>query len=211
MPGTGIIKQPRFVIRRIAAGKGRSMPINRGTRIIRALLLTIVALPVLAGVARAQDERIETWEAEFFPIAITYNADLWQGRSVSSFNTNERFQVTARATNFLMQAFEEADMDADACLTAYLSSIEEVDGVSNFVEAENLPLPDGLDEGAEILVSYDFLWEGREQPVAMIQYLSCHEIKPGSLMLIGIETRAGIYEEEIEIIETILAGVEIGD
>lgn len=95
-----------------------------------------------------------------FPIAITYNADLWQGRSVSSFNTNERFQVTARATNFLMQAFEEADMDADACLTAYLSSIEEVDGVSNFVEAENLPLPDGLDEGAEIVVSYDFLLGG---------------------------------------------------
>lgn len=175
-----------------------------------ALALMLVSLPVVAGGANAQDERIETWEAEFFPISITYNADLWQGRSVSTFNTNERFQVTARATNFLLQAFEEEKMDAAQCLDAYLISIQQIDGVSDLVQTGDAPLPDGIEGGAEVLVSYDFLWEGRESPVAMIQYLSCHELEPGSLVLIGIETRAGIYEEELEIINAILAGVEFG-
>lgn len=172
-------------------------------------ILMLAVLPFFGMTARAQADDIETWEGEFFPIAITYNADLWQGRSVSRFETNERFQVTARATNFLMQAFESDDLDADQCLAAYIESIEEIEALSDLEDAEDLPMPEGLGDGAEVLVTYDFLWPGREQPVSMVQYLACHEIEPGSLMLIGIETRAGIYEEELDIINALLAGIEI--
>jgi hypothetical protein len=108
-----------------------------------------------------------------------------------------------------MQLFDHDTFDGEACLVDYIATISKLDGVSNFADAESLDLPTGLPDAAEALVIYDFQWPGREETVAMVQHLSCLEIEPGRLMLIGIETRAGIYNEEIEIIDGILAGVEI--
>lgn len=183
------------------------MAVQRAHRTLVALLLLIVALPALPIAAQSDDE--ETWEAKFFPVTVTYTKGLWGNRTTSSFEGNERFQVVARATSFTMQLFTRDDLTNSDCLDGYLESIEAIDRVSNLIEFEDGEYPAGLPGAADVLVSYDFLWSGRETPVPMIQYVMCQEIEPGSMLLIGIETRAGIYEEEIEIIDGILAGVEI--
>jgi len=174
-----------------------------------ALVIALSCLTSFGAGARAQDDATETWEAEFFPISVTYNSDLWSGRSTSSFEGNVRMQLSSRATAFTLQAFNNDELNGATCLSTYLETIEEIEEVSNMEEVEDGEMPIGLRGADEMLVSYDFLWPGREEPVAMIQYLSCQEIEPGSLMLIGLETRAGIYEEEIEIMNAILDGVEI--
>lgn len=181
---------------------------------VRRVSLFLVALAfVCAGLpfvsASAQESAEETWEADFFPVTVTYNGDLWGNRSTSSFEGNERFQVVARATAFTLQMFESDTVTEDTCLELYIESIEEIDGVANLAEADDLDVPTGIRGADDVLVGYEFQWPGRESTVPMLQYLSCQEIEEGSFLLIGIETRAGIYEEEIEIIEAILAGVEI--
>lgn len=179
---------------------------------ISKLLAVAIALSCLTSLgsgAHAQDEDIETWEAGFFPVSVTYNGDLWGNRSTSSFEGNERMQLSARATVFTLQAFSDNELDGVSCLMAYLNTIEAIEAVSNLEEFEIGEMPIGVRGADEILVKYDFLWPGREAPVPMVQYLSCQVIEPGSLLLIGLETRAGIYDEEIEIMSAILDGVEI--
>lgn len=180
---------------------------------VRRVSFLIVALAFVAAAmpfgSLAQDAAEETWEADFFPVTVTYNSDLWGNRSTSSFEGNERFQVVARATAFTMQMFESDSVTEDTCLELYVESIGEIDGVSDLAETDEHDLPEGIRGADDVLVAYDFLWPGRESTVPMIQYLSCQEIGEGSFVIIGVETRAGIYDEEIEIIEAILAGVEI--
>ncbi|MCC6704965.1 MAG: hypothetical protein IT334_08800 [Thermomicrobiales bacterium] len=172
-------------------------------------ILVFCLMSLLTASANAQPVEPETWEAESFPVSVTYDRALWGGRSTSSFEGNERMQITARATVFTLQLFEREGMDAAACLEGYLDSIARVDGVSDFAEDEERDYPDGIRGAEDILVSYDFLWPGRSEAVGMVQYLTCQEIEPGRLMLIGVETRAGIYDEEIEIIDGILSGVTV--
>ncbi len=183
--------------------------VRRISQLLLALSLLATVLP-FASVA-AQEDAEESWEADFFPVTVTYNGDLWGNRSTSSFEGNERFQVVARATVFTLQAFESDNVTAETCLDLYVESIAGIDGVSNLGEVDDRDLPDGIRGADDTLVGYDFQWPGRESTVPMLQYLSCQEIGEGSLLLVGIETRAGIYDEELEIIEAILTGVEISD
>ena len=184
------------------------MAVHRISQLLVALAIAIAALPLLS--ATAQDPADEVWEADFFPITVTYNGDLWGNRSTSSFEGNERFQVVARATVFTPQALETDIEEAD-CLDVYIESISSIAGVADLDEVTDRALPAAI-RGADVaLVGYDFLWPGREDSVPMLQYLSCQAIGEGSLLLIGIETREGIYDEELEIIDAILAGVEISD
>jgi hypothetical protein len=168
------------------------------------LLLTLVAVPVAA-------QETETYESEFFPLSLTYDTEIWGSRSTSSFNTNEQVQLRSGATVFFLQAFESGGDDADECIASAIESVERVETVENVEETDEFPLPDGPRGGEEVVLTYDISLDGRENPVSMIQYVSCVELDEESLLLVGVETRAGIYEEELEIIDGILAGLEIDD
>ncbi len=185
------------------------MTVRRAPRFLVLMFIAFLALPL--SIVNAQSNDLDTWEAEFFPVSVSYDGDLWKNRSTSSFDAKERFQITARATVFTLQAFDNDTLDGESCLSAYIDSIADIDGVSTMEENDTLDMPTGLRGASDTLVTYEFLWPGRETSVPMVQYLSCQRLDEGSLLLIGIETRAGIYDEEIEIINAILDGVVIAD
>ncbi len=168
----------------------------------------LLALTLLLTPASAQET--ETYESEFFPFTLTYDSDIWGSRSTSSFDDFEQVQLRSGATVFFLQALESGGDDAEACIANAIKSVERVEAVENVEETDDLPLPDGPRGAEEALLLYDYYPAGRENPVTMTQYIGCIEIDGGeSLLLVGVETRAGIYEEELEIIDGILAGLEI--
>jgi hypothetical protein len=171
------------------------------------VVATLLALLLMAGPVSAQET--ETYESEFFPFTVTYNGEVWGSRSTSSFNDNEQLQLTARGTVFFLQAFPADGDDAEDCIANAVRSVERSDNVENVEENDELPVPDGPRGGEEALLTYELTLQGRENPVTFVQYVSCVELDRDSLLLVGVETRAGIYEEELEIIDGILAGVEI--
>lgn len=169
--------------------------------------LFLLTLLLAAGPAAAQET--ETYESEFFPFTLTYDSEVWGSRSTSSFEEQERLQLVAGASVFFLQAFPSDGDDAEACIANAVRSVERADQVENFEENDDLPMPDGPRRAEEALMTYELVLTGREEPVAFVQYIACMEMDGGdSLLLVGVETRAGIYEEELEIIDGILAGVE---
>jgi len=168
-----------------------------------------VLLALMLALSPVSAQETETYESEFFPVTVTYNGEIWGSRSTSSFNNNEQLQLTARGTVFFLQAFPADGDDAEDCIDNGVRSVEQSDGVENVEETDELPLPDGPSGGEEALLTYELILEGRENPVTFVQYINCVELDEESLLLVGVETRAGIYEEELEIINGILEGVEI--
>lgn len=166
-------------------------------------------LALMLAFSPVSAQETETYESEYFPFTLTYNSDVWGSRSTSSFNSNEQLQLTARGTVFFLQAFPADRDDAEDCIANAVRSVERSDGVVNVEENDDLPLPDGPRGGEEALLTYELILQGRENPVTFVQYISCVELDEESLLLVGVETRAGIYEEELEIINGILDGVEI--
>jgi len=181
----------------------------RRSRLQRMLSIgmALLSLILVAGPAAAQET--ETYEGEFFPFTVTYNSEVWGSRSTSGFEDQERVQLTARATTFFLQAFPAEGDDATDCIANAVKSVETSDRVEGFEETDELTMPDGPRRAKEALMTYDLVPQGREDPVSFVQYVACMEMDGGdSLLLVGIETRAGIYDEELEIINGILAGVE---
>lgn len=186
------------------------MFINRGPRLLLTFILMFVTLPLLASPAATQDDEeseMELWEAKSYPITITYNSDIWKGRTSTRFNTTERFETSAGSTIFRMQAFTEASItDEQACVTSWLDNLASTEGTANLSRNTDDDLPEGIG-GEEGLVTYEQLLEGREAPVLMTQYIACQIFEDDVIVLITIDTRAGIYAEEIEIMNGILSGV----
>ena len=169
----------------------------------KALLVLMLA----AGPVSAQET--ETYESEFFPFTLTYNSEVWGSRSTSSYDENEQLQLTARATVFFLQAFVANGDDAGDCIANAVQSVEASEQVENLAETDELTMPESPRRAEEVLMTYDLVPQGRENSVSFVQYVACVEMDRGeSLLLVGIETRAGIYDEELEIINGILAGVE---
>lgn len=173
-------------------------------------LVCSVATFSLGPIAVSAQE-IRVYDGKFFPFAIIYDGDIWGNRSTTSFETNERLEVRAGATVFFLEAFPSQGQTAEECIDVAIRSVRQVETVENLAENDQLPLPDGPAAGEEVLLTYHFTPEGRESAVLMVQYVHCQELDSESFLLMGIETRAGIYEEELEIINGILAGVEIVD
>jgi hypothetical protein len=179
---------------------------------LRASVLLAVAASALLVVspAMAQSAQTKTYEGEFFPFSLTWNTDVWGSSSSSAFTGNEQVQITAGATVFFLQAFDAKGDDARDCIANAVQSVKAVDGVEQLEENDELPLPDNAPSGSnEVLLAYDLTLPGREAPVSFVQYLSCVAMGDDALLLVGVETRQGIYEEEIEIIDSLLLGLEV--
>jgi hypothetical protein len=169
----------------------------------------VLLLALVLAISPAAAQETDTYEGEFFPFTLTYNSDVWGSRSTSSFEEQERVQLVAGASVFFLQAFPAGNDDASDCIANALESVQNARQVENFEETDELPMADGPRRAEEALMTYELVLAGREEPVAFVQYIACMEMDGGdSLLLVGIETRAGIYEEELEIINGILAGVE---
>ena len=181
----------------------------RPSRLQRLVAIGMIALSFILVASPVNAQETETYESEFFPFTLTYNSEVWGSRSTSSFEEQERLQLVARATTFFLQAFTADGDDAGDCIANAVKSVEASEAVENFEENDELTMPDGPRRAEEALMTYDLVPQGRENPVSFVQYVACVEMDGGeSLLLVGIETRAGIYDEELEIINGILAGVE---
>ena len=179
---------------------------------LRASVLLAAAMCALliANPAMAQSAQTKTYEGEYFPFSLTWNTDVWGSLSTSAFTGNERVQVSAGATVFFLQAFDANGDDARDCIASAVQSVKAIDGVEQLEENDELPMPDNAPRGSnEVLLTYDLTLPGREAPVPFVQYLSCVAIGDDALLLVGAETRQGIYEEEIEIIDDLLLGLDI--
>src|SRR4051794_24742927 len=177
---------------------------------VSVLLVVAASALLIASPAIAQSAKTDTYEGEYFPFSLTWNTDVWGSSSSSAFTGNERVQVSAGATVFFVQAFDAKGDDARDCITNAIQSVETADGVEKLDENEELPLPDNAPNGSnEMLLTYDLTLPGREAPVSFVQYLSCVAIGNDALLLVGAETRQGIYEEEIEIIDSLLLGLKV--
>jgi hypothetical protein len=179
---------------------------------VRASVLLAVAASALLIVSpvMAQSAETKTYEGEFFPFSLTWDTDVWGSSSSSSFTGNEQIQISVGATVFFVQAFDaNGDSERD-CIAGAVQSVKATDGVEQLDENDELPLPDNAPSGSsEVLLTYDLTLPGREAPVSFVQYLSCVTMGDDALLLVGVETRAGIYEEELEIIDGLLSGLKI--
>lgn len=165
---------------------------------------------LIASPAMAQSAQTKTYEGEFFPFSLTWNTEVWGSSSTSAFTGNEQFQISAGSTVFFLQAFDANGDDPRDCIASAVQSVDASDGVEGLEENDELPMPDNAPRGSnEVLLTYDLTLPGREAPVPFVQYLSCVAIGDDALLLVGAETRQGIYEEEIEIIDDLLLGLDI--
>ena len=181
----------------------------RLSRLQRLLATAMAALTLVLAAGPAAAQETETYEGEFFPFTVTYNSEVWGSRSTSSFEEQERFQVVSRATVFFLQAVTADGDDSGDCIDNAVQSVDTSEQIENLEQTDELTMPDGPRRAEEALMTYDLAPRGRETPVAFVQYVACMEMDGGeSLLLVGVETRAGIYDEELEIINDILAGVE---
>ena len=147
-----------------------------------------------------------------FGVAIEWDGDVWEVEDERGAEDYDALQLgTPRSTVFL-KAYPRFSGDAADCLADATDEIADRNNVSGVATARRLDPPVPTDEAGEAaLLIYDLELDNGET-VEVVEYVECRTVTPGeSVVEITWQVGADDYEDELPLVEDLLATIELPD
>lgn len=170
------------------------------------MLAGTLAVPVMA-----QDDEpdMDSYISDAYDFSVEWDRDVWNSSSSASFNDQESFWISNGVTNVSFTIAPAGGQTVDECVEVAVSDIE---STPEYIEPEivnDIEIPGARDDEGVTMV-YGELLDGRESPVEVGLYLTCTPVGPDGMLLIQVDSRLGIWGEEIEIVEALLDTLDPG-
>lgn len=174
-------------------------------------LATLAMMGVLVAPANAQEEPdIKTYVGETYDFSLEWDRDVWNSSTSVSFGDQESVSVSTGTTTVEIVAGPAAGQSVQDCID---TAVEDIQDTPEYLDPEivnDIETPgDAGDDGVTMV--YGELLDGRESPVEIGRYITCAPVFDDGMLLIQVDTRLGIWGEEIEIVDALLATLEIGE
>ena len=144
--------------------------------------------------------------------AFTWDDAVWTGELLEDAETAGVFLSTDDEELFATVTVDGSlgygGIDPEQCIADYVDSLETVEGYSSFRREQSLAGPEPARDGAGEVYSYTFTYEDGEEG-ELVAYVECRPIDDASMIRINIQTSEESLEENLDVFEELLAGIEI--
>jgi hypothetical protein len=175
------------------------------------LVVLVIMLALIGGralSAAAQDAEIETYASEQYDFSLEWNTDLWSSYSTSSFDDQESIWLSTGTVTVQLD-LAAADGTVRDCVADAVTAAQ---GTPEFLEpaaTDDLTMPAALKGSKATTLTYGMLLEGRTNPVSYGRYLACVSVSPDGMLLIQVEIRTGIWDEELEVVDDLFDQLDL--
>jgi len=173
---------------------------------LAVLSLVVMLAGGFAAPAMAQDEEpdIDTYVSDAYDFSIEWDQNLWNSSSSVSFGDQESLTISNGVTTVSFNLSPASGQSVAECTDLAVSDIESNPDFLEPKAVNNLEVPGPLGSDDGVTLVYRELLEGRTSPVEIGAYVTCQPVTIDGMLLIQVETRLGIWGEEMEIVEALL-------
>ena len=180
-----------------------------------ALVLSMVAtlLPGVASVSAQTDLADGVYIDPGFGFGVSWDPDAFEGTEILG-DDDEPFGVTLTATGVFAQIYAAEFASPRACLNGLLDEFEAIEGVSRFVEADELDLPETDPDARGAVYTYDYESPDTGDESSWGHYFECRELLVEDeplddvVLAISVDIAINDYETIIADVEPVLGSIE---
>jgi hypothetical protein len=176
---------------------------------ICAVVVALLLLGRGPGLAAAQDDEIKTYASEQYDFTLEWNTDLWSSYSTSSFDDQESIWLSTGTVTVQLDLAAAGDRTVRDCVADAVTAVQ---GTPEFLEpsaTDDLSAPAALKGSKSTMLTYGMVLDGRTNPVSFGRYLACVPVSPDGMLLIQVEIRTGIWDEEIEVVDDLFDQLDL--
>jgi hypothetical protein len=174
-----------------------------------AVIAAIVMLGYGPRLASAQTDDVETYASEQYDFSLEWNTDLWSSYSTASFADQESIWLSTGTVTVQLDLAAAENGSARDCVADAVTAVQATPEFLEPVATDDLTMPAALKGSKATTVTYGMLLEGRTNPVPFGRYLVCAPVSPDGMLLIQVEIRTGIWNEEIDVVDDLLDHLDL--
>jgi hypothetical protein len=177
----------------------------------RFLLLAAVLFLVGAHAAgaRAQVDDVKIYTSEQYDFSLKWNTEVWRSYSTSSSGDQESIWISTDTVTVQIDLAPAKKQTAQSCVDDAVTGVQQTKGILQPVETKDLAAPDTLKGSKSIILKYPKFLDGRTTTVNFGRYIACVPVSPNGMALIQVEIRAGIWGEELEVVNDLFKELDL--